>query len=270
MVVKPVGVRTVQSVVQRTQIRIDLLREITRKETEPLSRLDRGSRENETRDFPVAQRRNAEGDGQIAFSRAGRPCREHEVVTADRLDIATLIDRLRGDPLPTDRRRDHFAQLLRCADGRVLRLADETLQRGFAQVVVAIGQRAHRADKLADTRDVRGIASDAQLRTTRDDLHRELAFDAIDVRVVVPSDEHHLVRIGDEDGDLRRRAHEAAFSFSIAPTSAATVFPSARSFVCASTLGMTFPMSRGPAAPVSATTRSTIARSSASDICSGR
>src|SRR5439155_9459903 len=132
------------------------------------------------------------------------------------------------------------------------------------------GERPHRAHQLADARDIPGIAHDAQLRATRHDLHRELPLDAIDVRVVVAGDEHHLVRVRDEDRDLRRNAHDGAFSFNIVPTSPATFLPSARSFVCASTFGITLPMSRGPAAPVSATTRSTIPRSSASDICVGR
>src|SRR6185503_13130975 len=225
---------------------------IAGKEAESLSRLDRRSREDETRDLAVAQRGDTERDGQIAFSRSGGTCREDEIVSADRLDVAPLVRRLGRDALAAHRRRDDIAHQLRRADRRVLRLADEALERGLAQILVTIGDGPHRAHELADTRDVPGIAHDAQLRAARHDLHAELALDAVDVRVVVPGDEHHLGGVRDEDRDLRRHTHEAAFSFSIAPTSPATFLPSARSFVSASTLGMTFPISRGPAAPVSA------------------
>src|SRR5439155_4457006 len=112
-----------------------------------------------------------------ALSRAGRPCREHEIVLADRVDELALVRRLRGDAPTTHRRRDDVAHLLRSTDGRLLRVTDEPFESGLAQRFVALRDGAHRAHELADARDLRRIAADAQLRTARDDLHRELALD---------------------------------------------------------------------------------------------
>src|SRR5438309_73113 len=140
--------------------------------------------------------------------------------------------------------------LLRRNERGVLRLADEPLERWLAHRLVALRERAHRAHQLADARDVRGLAADAELGAPRHDLHLELALDAVDVLLVRARHEHHLVGIGDQDGDLRGRTHDPAFSLSVACTMEATCRPSARSFVSATTFGMTLLMSRGPVAPV--------------------
>ena len=55
----------VQRVIERTQIRIDLLREIARKEAEPLPRLDRGTREDEACHLAIAQSGNTHRDREI-------------------------------------------------------------------------------------------------------------------------------------------------------------------------------------------------------------
>ncbi len=107
-------------------------------------------------------------------------------------------------------------------------MADEPLERRLAQVVVAAGQRADRADQVADARDVRGVAADAELGAARDDLHAELVLDALDVRLVLSGDEHHLVGIGDEDRDLLCVRHYAlARSFNTRWATAETTRPSA-------------------------------------------
>src|SRR5439155_19919341 len=130
--------------------------------------------------------------------------------------------------------------------------------------------RAHRADEIADARDCRRLAADAQLRATRHDFYPELALEPIDVRLVVARDEHHLVGIRDEDRDLRAgRGHDAR-SFRSAATTPETTFPSARPFVSAMTFGITTFVSCGPFAPVSLMTRPAISRIFASSNCSGR
>src|SRR5256885_5526230 len=214
--------------------------------------------------------RQHEGRLRDALSRARDTCREHEIMFADRVDVRALVRRLRRDALAAHRRPDDVTQLFGRADARVLCVADEALERRLAQRFIALRQRAHRADQLPDPRDVRRLAADPKFGPSRDDLHLELALDPIDVLIVRADHEHHLVGIGDEDRDLRGRAHESAFAFSIACTICATWRPSARSFVSAVIFGMTLPMSRGPAAPGSFTTRSAIARISCSLSCCGR
>src|SRR5438552_1633408 len=154
-------------------------------------------------------------------------------------------------------------------DRRVLGLIDEPVERGLAKVVVAPGERAHGPDEVSDPRDRSRLAADPQLRAPGDDLHVELALDAVDVRLVRAGDEHHLVGVRDEDRDLRSGTHDAC-SRSSALTTPDTIFPSARPFVSAITLGMTTLVSCGPFAPLSRITRAAISRTFASSSCSGR
>src|SRR5439155_3525379 len=158
----------------------------------------------------------------------------------------------------------------RRGDRRLLRIADESLQCGFAQRLIASGKSAHRADEIADARDRRRVAADPQLRAARDDLDAELALDAVDVRFVVARDEHHLVGVGNEDGDLRTGHGHDARSFNSAATTPDTTLPSARPFVSAMTFGITTFVSCGPFAPVSPITRVAISRIFASSSCAGR
>src|SRR5438445_899707 len=85
----------VERVVERAQVGVDLLLQISWQESEPLPRLDGGPGEDQAADFSVSQRRNAHRDSQKALPRAGWTYREHEIVLADRLDVRTLVVRLR-------------------------------------------------------------------------------------------------------------------------------------------------------------------------------
>src|SRR3989442_5771465 len=240
------------------------------REAEPLPRLDRGARQDESAHFSVAEGSDAHRDRQIALPGAGWSFREHEVVLADGLDVPALVLRLRSDPFSAHGRRDDVAHLRRGDDGPYIGIGDQSLERGFAKLLIAPRERAHRADEIAKPRDRLRVAADAQLRAARHDLHAELALQAIDVRFVVPGDEHHLVRVRDQDRDLRRRRGHTTPSLRSAPTTPETTLPSARPFVSAITLGMTSFVSCGPFAPVSAITRRAISRIFDSSNCSGR
>src|SRR5207248_3669124 len=260
----------VQRVVERAEIGIDLLLKVTGQESEPLAGFDSGARENEPADLSIAERRHAHRDGEVALPGAGRADREDEVVLADRLDVRPLIRRLRADALSAHRRRDDLAHLGGRGDRCVLRIFDEPLERGLAERLLARGERAYRTDEVADTRDRRGLAADAQLGPPRDDLHAELALEPVDVRLVVPGDEHHPVGVVHEERDLRSgKAHDAR-SFSKVATTPDTTLPSARPFVSAITFGITRRVSCGPCAPVSVITRRAISRIFVSSSCSGR
>src|SRR2546423_13397493 len=200
---------------------------------------------------------------------AGDADRENEVVLPDRLDVGSLIRRLRADALSANGRRDDVAEVRRRDNGRFLRVADEALELGLPQRFLAAREGPHGADQIADARDRTGITADTQLCPARDDLHAELALEPVDVGLVVAGHEHHLVRVRDQDGDLRGVLHDAR-SFSNALTTPETIFPSARPFVSAITFGMTILVSCGPFAPVSAITRAAISRTRDSSSCSGR
>src|SRR5439155_27013975 len=103
-------------------------------------------------------------------ARARRTYRENEIVLADRVDVRALVLRLRRDPFAPDCRRDDLALLGWSRDRRVFRVADESLQCGFAQRLIASGKSAHRAAEIADARDGRPVGADPLLRAARDDL----------------------------------------------------------------------------------------------------
>ena len=101
----------VERVIQRTEVRVDLFGDVTRQESEALAGFDGGPREDESADPAVAKGGDAHCDSQIRLSCAGRTDREHEVVSAYRFDIRSLVRGLRADALAAHGRRDDFAQL---------------------------------------------------------------------------------------------------------------------------------------------------------------
>ena len=265
------GHELVDRVVQRAKIRIDLLLEVAWKEAKPLAGLDRRPGEDEPRDLALSERDDAHRDREVALAGAGDPGREDEVAAADRLDVPPLVVRLRDDALPTHRGRDVITQLLGRSDRCVLGLFDEPLECRLTQALIPARERPHRADKLADPGHRRRLAADPQLGAARDDLHPELVLDPVDVRFVLARDEHHLVGIGDQDRDRRGLGHQAcARSFKTAPTTRATVPPSARPFSSAMTFCITLPWSFGPTSPSSAMTRTTTGRIASAASCCGR
>src|SRR2546423_8552130 len=61
----------VERVVQRAKVRIDLLLQVARQESEPLPRLHGRPREDEATNFAIAQRRDAHGNRQKRLALAG-------------------------------------------------------------------------------------------------------------------------------------------------------------------------------------------------------
>ena len=85
--------KIVQRVVERTQIGVDLLREIAGKKTQPLAGLDGGAHQHEALDDVAFQRVDRAGDGEIRLAGAGRSDAESDVVVLDVLQIRDLVRR---------------------------------------------------------------------------------------------------------------------------------------------------------------------------------
>ena len=85
----------VQRVVQRAQVRIDLLRQIARQEAELLAGLDRRAHQDQPLHAVVVQRIDRHRDREIGLAGAGRADAEIDVVRGDRVQI-TLLVRRRG------------------------------------------------------------------------------------------------------------------------------------------------------------------------------
>ena len=94
----------VQRVVQRPQVRVDLVVERSRQEAQPLARLDGRPRENDPVDLLRLQRLHGLGHRQVRLAGAGRADTEDHGGLVDRVDIALLVHRFRPDrpPAPGD------------------------------------------------------------------------------------------------------------------------------------------------------------------------
>ena len=88
----------VQRVEQRPQVRIDLGVQVAGQKAEAFARFDRGPDEHDLADLMVLERLDRHGDRQIGLAGARRADGERDVVLADRLDIAGLPLRPRGNP----------------------------------------------------------------------------------------------------------------------------------------------------------------------------
>src|SRR5438105_486718 len=83
----------IEGVVQRAQVRIDLLREIARQEAEALARLDRGAHEHDALHLVALERIDGAGDREEGLARAGGADTESKIVGEDVLDVLDLVRR---------------------------------------------------------------------------------------------------------------------------------------------------------------------------------
>ena len=72
--------QVVQRVVERAQVRVDLLREVAGQEAQALAGLDRGPDQHEPLDRVALQRVDGAGDGEVGLAGAGRADAERDVV----------------------------------------------------------------------------------------------------------------------------------------------------------------------------------------------
>ena len=81
----------VERVVERTQVRVDLLGEIAGQEAEPLAGFDRGARQDHALDGIALERIDGAGDREVGLAGAGRADAERDVVTQDVLQVLDLV-----------------------------------------------------------------------------------------------------------------------------------------------------------------------------------
>ena len=89
-----------QRVIQRAQIRVDLVVERAGEETEVLPRLDRRARQDDAANTPVLERAHRLGHGEVGLARAGRADREGDGVGVHGVDVGDLPRRLGTHGLP--------------------------------------------------------------------------------------------------------------------------------------------------------------------------
>jgi hypothetical protein len=248
-----------QRVEQRAQVRVDLRHEVAGQEAEALAGLDGGAGEDDAVDLAARQRGRGGRDGQPRLARARRPDAEGDRVAPDRVDVALLLDRLRRDlrraVAPDDVLEDLRRRLLR------VERAGHGADRPGRDLVPALDELDDLADDLGRLVDGLGLAVEREHVAAQEHLHLDVLLERAQDRVPGPAELG-----GDRVGQLDLSPHPP----STALTSRETRPPSARPSTAGSTVFMTLPMSRGDCAPASATARSTIVRSSASDSSAGR
>ncbi len=122
----------VKRIVDRPQVRVDLLAQITGQEAEALAGLDRGTRQDDAIDFLALEQLRGLRDREPGLAGAGRTDAEHQFVALEGADVGIL----RGGPRP----HRPLAQV----DG---------LERGFDGLGVEFEQRAlgdHGANRAFD------------------------------------------------------------------------------------------------------------------------
>ena len=87
--------QVVERVVERTQVGVDFLRQITGQEAEFFACFDGGADEDDAFDLVFFLGIDGGGDGKIGFARTGGPQPEDDVVVQQRADVAVLA---RGTP----------------------------------------------------------------------------------------------------------------------------------------------------------------------------
>ena len=79
--------QVVQRVVERAQVRIDLLREVAGQEAQALAGLDRRAHQHDPLHRVAFERIDRAGDGEVGLAGAGRADAERDVVLLDVLEI---------------------------------------------------------------------------------------------------------------------------------------------------------------------------------------
>jgi hypothetical protein len=106
---QPVGRdHVLQRVVQRAQVRIDLLLQVARQEAQVLAGLHGGARQDDALHPLLEERVHRHGDGQVGLTGPRRPDPHRDVVLLDVLEVRRLPLGLRGDGAP-DPRHHHAA-----------------------------------------------------------------------------------------------------------------------------------------------------------------
>src|SRR5579872_5114504 len=170
-----------QRIIERAQVRIDLLGKIAREEAELLARLDRRTAQHHPRDLILHESRERHRHREVGLAGTGRTDAEHDVMVADSIDVKLLVDALGRDDALMRRHID--------------RIEEDVLQVGIAVAaqdpnaifdvaaehrMSALEQLVQIAEQLARHR-LFGMASrDAQGGTGHGDTNAERLLDGAD------------------------------------------------------------------------------------------
>ena len=174
----------VERVVERPQVRRDLLLHAAGEKPEPLARLDGRPREDDPLDLLLHQRADRQRHRQVGLAGPRRPDAEHDVVLADGVDVALLGQALGGDGPRAAGDQDRVVEDVAQVDAAVGAQRD-----GRAADVLRADRRAGAGhavellDQAARDDDVVPRADDGQIVAAAVDLRAGLTLDQLEVRV---------------------------------------------------------------------------------------
>src|SRR4051794_1249342 len=223
------GKHVVERIVERTQIGIDLLLHVARKEPEPLAGLDSGTRQDQAVDTARDELRHCLRDRQICLASAGRPKGEDHLIATKRFHIGRLNCGARNDRLlaRTDhypRRRGHFL----LDDAVQVRLgchAEHGFDRLGVDIVALVQAIVESGEDVARSRSRIGLTLDLHFVAPRRDVHAEPLLDRNEVAVVITEQgpeqvwllELELETSAVGNGGKVAASHQAATFSAIAP-----------------------------------------------------
>ena len=139
----------VERVVERAQVRIDLLGERAGQEAERLARFDRRTREDDAADLLALERLDGHRHREVGLAGTGRADAEGDGVLADRVDVALLTCGLGPDRLALVG-EDDVAVQRGGADVAVPHELDGALERLRRQVLAALDELDHLGEERRD------------------------------------------------------------------------------------------------------------------------
>ena len=192
----------VQSVVERSQVGVDLLAQRAGQEAEPLAGLDRGPGQDDPVDRLGLQRLHGLGHRQVGLAGAGRADAERDRVLVDRVDVALLVQRL-GTDRAAAVGQDVEAQHV----GRTLgRLGAQHRQHSLDRLGVTPWPVRMIATSSSSRRSASAISAGWALQGDPVPAHMDVGVEGLldqrEVLVAGPEQADHVDAVGHHDGVL--------------------------------------------------------------------
>src|SRR6185437_14288974 len=163
---------------------VDLLAQIAWKETQPLARFDRRSRQHDALDRAGHHHVDRGGDGDIGLAGAGGAEPEHQLVLAQRAHIGRLVRAAGRDAALL--RADLVALAPELAmSGAALRQAQRGVDRRAVHLETALKPLIERGQRRARHVGARARAGNGEPVAARDQGDAELPLDAIEILVAL-------------------------------------------------------------------------------------
>src|SRR5262245_1501206 len=176
----------VQGVVERTQVRVDLLRQVARGEPELLTGFHGRPGEHDSAEAVLHQLRDRHRHGEIGLAGASGTDPEDDVEVADRVDVRLLVDALRRDHALVGRDEDGIQEDVAQPRGPVAgQDAQRVLHVGGVDRIALLEEAVELRERAPGELGLDGVAVQREQALADFDPHAELALEQLHVLVVL-------------------------------------------------------------------------------------